>query len=224
MKVFLSHNSKDKWLARRISKDLTDLGAETFLDEKDISTGVSIDDTIQKHLGECDDFLVLLSPSSLESDWVLIELGGAIALSKRLVPILLYIDANEIPKPITKHLARDISDIERYYDEVKLSLESFAVQSPIVDTISRNGNTKKNRKKKPCAANPHPYSTGNSVLISKTRQPDAKRIGININWQPEMDRYCGKKTEITAVDDDLCYNLDIDGGESWWAHEWLELL
>ena len=50
MKIFISHSSKDKWAARRISQDLNGLGAETFLDEKDIKTGESIDESIKKHL------------------------------------------------------------------------------------------------------------------------------------------------------------------------------
>jgi hypothetical protein len=34
VKVFISHSSLDKWIARRIAADLADLGIETFLDEK----------------------------------------------------------------------------------------------------------------------------------------------------------------------------------------------
>ena len=47
MKVFISHSSKDKWAARRISQDLLQMGIESFLDEKDIETGDAIDESIQ---------------------------------------------------------------------------------------------------------------------------------------------------------------------------------
>jgi hypothetical protein len=114
MKVFISHSSRDKWIARKLSEEITNLKCTTFLDEKDIQTGESIDSEINKHLVDCDDFLLLLSPDSIKSHWVLIELGGALALKKRVVIILLYLGANEIPQPITKYLARDINEIDKY--------------------------------------------------------------------------------------------------------------
>ena len=103
MKIFISHSSRDKWAARRISAEIEQLGADTFLDEKDIETGESIDESISVHLKDSDELLVLLSPASVKSDWVLVEVGGAKALGKRLVPILFYLGANEIPSPISKH-------------------------------------------------------------------------------------------------------------------------
>ena len=109
MKIFVSHSSKDKWAARRIAAEVESLGAKVFIDEKDIETGQSIDSAIKKHLTEADDFVLLLSPASLKSEWVLLELGGAMALGKNIVPILMYVGANELPKAITLRLARDIT-------------------------------------------------------------------------------------------------------------------
>jgi len=41
MKIY-NHSLKDKWAARRISDGLCALGADTFLDEKYIRTGHSL--------------------------------------------------------------------------------------------------------------------------------------------------------------------------------------
>jgi 3-methyladenine DNA glycosylase AlkC len=46
MKVFISHSSHDKWVARQMSRMLVQKGHVTFLDEKDIKTGDSIDSDI----------------------------------------------------------------------------------------------------------------------------------------------------------------------------------
>ena len=123
MKIFISHSTREKWIAKKISEDLLSLGCETFLDEKDISTGAAIDDSIGKHLKESDDFLILLSETSLKSTWVLIELGGAIALGKNIIPVLLFIGVNDIPDVISKFLARDLNEINKYYEEVKKKLQ-----------------------------------------------------------------------------------------------------
>src|SRR5947209_19311991 len=110
MKIFISHSSKDKWAAREIAKQIGAMGATVFIDEKDIKTGESIDVAIRSHLTDSDHFLLLLSPASVKSEWVLLELGGALALGKTVVPILLYVGANEVPQAINLKLARDIND------------------------------------------------------------------------------------------------------------------
>src|ERR1044072_8672601 len=119
MKIFISHSSQDKWVARKISEDLNRIGIETFLDEKDIGTGESIDDAIGQHLLESDELLIIISPASLSSQWVFVEIGGAKALGKRLVPILFHVGANELPPLLSRFLARDLNDIQTYYDEAK---------------------------------------------------------------------------------------------------------
>jgi hypothetical protein len=73
MKVFLSHSSRDKWAARRIAEEIERLGVDTFLDEKDIETGMSIDTAIHASLRECEDVLVLLSPVSIKSSGVAVD-------------------------------------------------------------------------------------------------------------------------------------------------------
>src|SRR6267378_5040048 len=118
MKIFISHSSYDKWTARQISRQLEDQQHQTFLDEKDIKTGDSIDASIQEHLKDSDHLLIIISPVSLKSHWVFIEIGSAKALGKRIVPILFHIEPNEVPNAISQLLARDINDIDIYYKEL----------------------------------------------------------------------------------------------------------
>jgi len=216
MKIFISHSSKDKWAARRISKDLEDLGYTTFLDEKDIRTGQSLDSAIKDNLKECDDFLILLSPSSIKSEWVLVELGGAIALEKRIVPILLYVGANEIPQIISLKLARDINDIDRYYQELpkvqpKESIEPIKLQ--VFDRPIR----------------PSRFQVGDKVKITNEPQPDLNLVGMpTIDWEKQMDKYLKREAVISEVLDlpfGGMYLIDVDnnekGGGYVWAEEWL---
>lgn len=209
MKVFISHSSRDKWIARRISQDLNSFGVETFLDEKDIESGTPIDDTIGEHLKDCDECILLLSPSALTSHWVLIEIGGAKALGKRLVPILLHVGANEIPAPISKHLARDINEIEKYYDEVRQRLAGKPIKKRFV-------------RKRKSIAKPRrieDIKVGDRVQITTASKGKATRK--DIEWLDEMDEYARKKAVVIAVESDRCVLLDIDNGEYYWAFEWL---
>lgn len=207
MKVFISHSSKDKWAARRISEDIEKIGAQTFLDEKDIRTGQSIDDEIYKHLKISDDFLIIISPASLKSDWVLVELGGALALEKNIIPILLYVGANEIPKIISLKLAKDINEIKEYYEEIKSKLSG-----------------KKIKPKKALKPIDSSIKAGDLVrIISNDPGPLFREDGVNLTFDSQqMGRYLGNSASVIRNSEYIpdAYVLDID--EKWhWAKEWL---
>jgi TIR domain len=212
MKVFISHSSRDKWIARRISQDLISFGIETFLDEKDIETGTPLDEAIGEHLKDCDDCLMLLSPTALKSHWVLLEIGGAKALGKRLVPVLLHVGANELPLPISRYLARDINDIEKYYDEIRQRLAGQKVTRKQPKAPRKTQTTRKKRKS---------FSIGDRVKIVVSRDEAAKRE--DLSWVYKMDAYCGKSATITGFFDliERAAFLDIDKGRFAWAFEWL---
>lgn len=212
MRIFISHSSKDKWAARRIAKDVEELGHEVFLDEKDIVTGDSIDVSIRQNLKQSDHFLMLLSPASLNSPWVLVELGGAIALEKRIVPILLYVGANEVPQVINLKLARDINEIDKYYTEL-----GGAPKPP--KAAATTSPSKALRQAHPIRS----FSVGDTVLIARnTPKKVVRRTGVNMAWVDEMDLYLGKSGTVTNVDQDGDCSLSVDGGEWVWAPEWLQ--
>ncbi len=214
MKVFISHSSKDKWAARRISQDIESLGGVTFLDEKDIRTGESLDSSIKAHLTDSEHFLILLSPASVTSEWVLIELGGAMALGKHIIPILLYVGVNEVPKAINLKLARDINDIDNYYSELRTTL---GIVLPKKASMPR-----KKRKARIVKPPDRTYKPGDKVRIVASRPSDAfQEKGLNYAWIKEMDSYLGSKATVVRKIDDQAYQLDIDKGVSGWVSDWL---
>jgi hypothetical protein len=79
--VFVSHSTKDRWIAKQMATLIEEKGQEygvkTFLDEKDIEGGESIHESIRENIEGCDEFLVLLSRYSIDREWVLIEIGAA---------------------------------------------------------------------------------------------------------------------------------------------------
>ena len=212
MKVFVSHSSADRWIARRISQDLNDLGVETFLDEKDIETGDSIDSSVHAHLKDCDEMLILLSPAALASSWVLIEIGGAMALEKRLVPILLHTGPNDLPRAIANGLARDINEVEKYYAEAK---KRMAGSTP------RLREDKSRRLAASDAPAKRRFEVGDTVRIPDQRQTTHFSRDINVGWNPAMDEYLGRTARVSRMGPGRTVHLDIDPGWTW-AMDWLE--
>jgi len=217
VKIFISHSSTDKWIARRIATDLEGRGIESFLDEKDIKTGDSIDEAIQTHLADCDELLMLLSPASLKSSWVLIEIGGAKALNKRLVPILLHVGPNELPDVFGDGLARDINDIELYYDEVESRGRKPAAErpDPRAQRLGQEGGRERASRR---------FAVGDRVRLPR-EVPTATyaRDGTDIGWSPEMERYLGVDTTVKYVDERRgTVRVEADYGSWHWLMDWLD--
>ena len=94
MKCFLSHNSKNKPLARRIGNILIDRNIDVWFDAWEIKAGESLTGKIGEGIMNSDIFIILLSPDSVNSKWVQEELK--IGLHRRInednfkvIPILV---------------------------------------------------------------------------------------------------------------------------------------
>src|SRR5438132_14121176 len=75
--VFLSHSSKDTWVAKQIAREISRCGAKAFLDEAEIEIGADFEEEILAFLEEADELVVLLTPWALERPYVWAELGPA---------------------------------------------------------------------------------------------------------------------------------------------------
>lgn len=95
--VFVSHSSSDSWVANQIAKNLARTGAEPWLDETDLEGGDDILERIRLGIDKCDEAIVLLSPESIKSPWVIFEIGGAYMQHKRVTPILSNVTSEGMP-------------------------------------------------------------------------------------------------------------------------------
>ena len=209
MKIFISHSSHDKWVARQISGQLIALSHTTFLDEKDIRTGESIDSKIHEHLKTSDDVLLLISPESLTSQWVFIELGAAQALGKNIIPIFFHVASNQIPHAISLKLGRDINELDRYFEELQSRSDSALLGK------------KPKLIKKPAIKRKTSLKVGEKVFVidvslltdqDKTQEPF---------WVPLMNKYSGQFGRISGFDDRGWPELDIDIEKHGWHPNWL---
>lgn len=117
--VFVSHATYDKWIARVICEKVENLGIKTFRDDRDIEGGDSIPDVIKQNLRECRELLVLLTPQSLNREWVLLEIGMADILGKRIIPILYHVDLEQIPGILSDRRTYHLSDLDAYLIELE---------------------------------------------------------------------------------------------------------
>ncbi|HEX2478454.1 MAG TPA: toll/interleukin-1 receptor domain-containing protein [Geminicoccaceae bacterium] len=120
--VFISHSSKDRWIARQmaaiIERRAKRYGVRTFLDEVDLEGGDRIPATIKANLHACEEFVILLSPQSVMRQWVLVELGGAWTLDKRVMAITYNLATEKIPDIIDHDKGYDLNEFDRYVTEL----------------------------------------------------------------------------------------------------------
>lgn len=87
--VFLSHSSVDAALARRLTVDLIDLGADVWLDQLSLGVGEHILESIETAVDQTDLMLVLVSEQSIASGWVQLEWQRLGVAGGKIVPVRL---------------------------------------------------------------------------------------------------------------------------------------
>ena len=136
-KVFVSHSSNDKDVVR-LFKDLV-LKSGFGLSDNDIfftsspETGVPVGENIPKYIKDnlidCECVFLMISKDYKQSEVCLNEMGAAMVISKKLIPVLLYnFDFNNVGWLIDKNLCVRINDEERL-DEIRDYFNSLGVNS-----------------------------------------------------------------------------------------------
>jgi len=112
MKVFISHSSSDNKFVRTLKDDLIENSIETWFDEDQLDLGDSLSEKLELALEESSHFLIVLSPASVNSEWVRYELHKALKhrnsqLIQKIIPVK-YRDC-EVPTELANLLYADLS-------------------------------------------------------------------------------------------------------------------
>lgn len=128
--VFVSHATADKWIATILCEKIESAGAVTFRDDRDIDGGDDIPDRIRAEIKRSHEFVVLLTPNSVDRQWVLMEVGAAWGWRKntRITPIMCHVSVEPIPGMIRSKKAIDINDCAALFAEIKDRVETHNAQ------------------------------------------------------------------------------------------------
>jgi hypothetical protein len=118
--VFVSHSSKDIWIAERMVDLIEKSGAECRIDKRDFEGGGNIWDEINGAVGESNEIVVLFTPNSKDAHWISFEIGAASQQHVHVTPILYSVKYNELDI-ISGRIALELNtDFNiRYLDELK---------------------------------------------------------------------------------------------------------
>lgn len=131
--VFISYSSANGGLAKTIEQAIVNAGGTAFLSVKDIYAGEDFAEIIRENLIKARQLWIILSPQSINSEWVLTEWGAAWGLGKPIIPILYRIDINDLPARLQRLQCID------FHDYPKLIAEKF----PKKESVSTPTNDEK---------------------------------------------------------------------------------
>lgn len=112
LKVFLSHSSPDKALARRLARDLQSAQVEVWLDQWQIGVGESFEQRIAQGLANTDFVVVLLTRQAVASEWVSREWREMVEReqsTRRIAVLPVRAEACALPDFLAQRSHADIS-------------------------------------------------------------------------------------------------------------------
>lgn len=95
LKIFISHASEDKALARRLESELKTSGVDVWVDHAFIRAGDNLPERLSDAMNWCNTVLLLWSRYAAVSYWVGLEWTNALTLRKLIIPCL--IDKTPVP-------------------------------------------------------------------------------------------------------------------------------
>jgi TIR domain-containing protein len=116
--VFLSHSSRDNWLASIVAQKFRDAGTKVWVDEMSLVGGDEILRGVADGMRKVDEAVVLVSNESLKSQWVAAEIGMAVVLKKRITPLLNNVDYDAMA-PLKGVKSYELNSFEKFVQELK---------------------------------------------------------------------------------------------------------
>lgn len=131
LRIFLSYDAADRAYGHKLRSLLSQRPHVRIFTTDMLSAGEDWQSKLKDELSKCDIFLVLLSPNSVSSKWVLHELGAAWAMEKPIISIVTHPEIfSKIPVPLSQIQFVEIEDLEKpeiinqileHYEEVATS-------------------------------------------------------------------------------------------------------
>jgi len=119
MTIFLSYSHHNEPEAEELVKKLEKLHIKCFMARRGLRGGDLFSDLIRQKIQECSEFFLLLTPQSIQSEWVISEWSAAWALRKTIVPILLNCARKDLPERLQSVHSRNYHETDRITKDYK---------------------------------------------------------------------------------------------------------
>ena len=124
-RIFISHATYDKFLARMICEKSEGLaaGISTFRDDRDIQGGDTIPEEIKAAIRNSDEVAVILTPQSINRQGVLLEIG---MVECRIVPLMYHVEPANIPQIVQSRRGYSLDQIDDYLADLQSRVQKVS--------------------------------------------------------------------------------------------------
>src|SRR3990172_6614894 len=113
-RIFLSYVAADREYAHKLHNLLSQHSDLYIFTLEMLSAGDNWESKLKDEISKSDIFIVLLSSRSVNSNWVLHELGAAWALNKPIIPVVIHGDVfSQIPLPLRQMQLIEFKEFEK---------------------------------------------------------------------------------------------------------------
>jgi 16S rRNA G1207 methylase RsmC len=92
LNIFVSYSTRDLEQVSALQAELSSTPIKVYVAQDSMPPGVDINQAIKETISQADAFVLVWSKNARDSEWVLQELGQAVALRKPILPIVLDAD------------------------------------------------------------------------------------------------------------------------------------
>jgi hypothetical protein len=121
--AFVSYSTRDGLLAHEIVRDLGTHGLQCFVAEISLAAGRLWAEELRLALASSRAGVILVTPQSVSSSWVLAEVGAIWSHAKPVIPVLAEIDPADVPAPLQPHMGQAVEAGDR--DRLAAMLEEL---------------------------------------------------------------------------------------------------
>lgn len=139
-KVFICHSSTNKRFVHRFAEDVEIAGGAVWVDEAEIRVGDSLVRRIEQGIIDAEFLVVVLSPQSVDSEWVRRELESALTreiAGRRMAVLPVLLEDCEIPPFLAARKYADFRDERHYVKSMALVLDRLGLIDPERDEARR---------------------------------------------------------------------------------------
>ena len=134
-KIFISYSRKDLDFVEKLAEDIQQAGYDVWYDLTDLEGGDHWADELQAAIDESDVYMLVISPRSVDSEWVEKEFIYADSKDKKIVPVLH--EQTDLPLWLINIHYVDIQG-RKYNENFQQILEAFDDDEEPVATVHRS--------------------------------------------------------------------------------------
>jgi hypothetical protein len=126
LRIFLSYAVAEREYGHKLRRLLSQRPNLQIFTPESLSAGENWESKLKDEISQCDIFVVLLSQNSVNSEWVLCELGAAWALNKLIILVITHPDVvSKIPLDLRRVQSVEIKYLESHPEVIKQILERY---------------------------------------------------------------------------------------------------